>query len=413
MKKIFGVYLISYFAFFGSHVPAKADETPLMASRARSSELVDWVSNTSFVLMRSYWLAQENLSRCYLPLIEGEYGQKDDLFHEILWRICTHLWALPLLMVSLPLLIIGNALFLTVRIFSPLDFQTYENLDAPYHPPSETITFFHLNACMMQGQLPVLFGGMTPATWRVENLTQKIKELDSDVVVLCEVNGCVASTLLDQLKDRYRHFYYRPGANYHFKMSFNPFGHDSNLFIASKITPAKPPKFVPFLQQGYGKQLLIKRGYFQLDLGPIVLFFTHLHPLYLHIDQTIRKAQLHEAESAMLLEYKPTLLIGDLNIDYLHNSQEFEETVSSLGLKPVGVVPSKDKKTYTKAFDLQRQGKPIVDPYEFDDYVLSTHELSAKGEIIPMNTEPPLKGYSARSLSDHDGIYVEVNARAN
>jgi endonuclease/exonuclease/phosphatase family metal-dependent hydrolase len=408
MRKIFTFYFIYYLTLLAPCVAViKEDLEAPFSQESHSHFLIDFSSDLSFYLMRSYWLAQEYLSRCYLPLIEGEYGQKDHLITEVVWRAVTHLWAVPLLILSVPLLVMGNALFLSIRMYSQLDYQTYQSDKEPTLPNSK-ISLFHLNACMMQGQLPLLFGGMTPATWRVKDLCDQIKSLSPDVVMLSEVNGCIAPRLIEQLKDEYSYFYYRLGANYHFKMSFNPFGHDSNLFFAIKGEPLTEPSFISFKQQGQGKQLLFNRGYFRVDLDSFVLYFTHLHPSNSTIDQAIRKIQILETEASISNEYKPVILMGDLNIDYLHHSDEYEEVISLLGLKPLGVIPSFDQKTYTKSFDLQREGKPIHDPYEFDDYILSTHEFNAEGKIIPMNKEPPHKGYSKNSLSDHDGLFLEL-----
>jgi endonuclease/exonuclease/phosphatase family metal-dependent hydrolase len=409
MRKFFTFYFIYYLTLVAPcQGVVKTDLDIPFSQESHSHFLIDFFSDLSFHLMRSYWLAQEYLSRCYLPLIQGEYGQKDHLVSEVVWRAATHLWALPLLIISVPLLVIGNALFLSARMYSQLDYQTYQSDKKPTVPTSK-ISLFHLNACMMQGQLPLLFGGMTPATWRVKELCDQIKSLSPDVVMLSEVNGCIAPRIIDHLKEEYSYFYYRIGANYHFKMSFNPFGHDSNLFIAMKGDPLAEPSFISFMQQGPGKQLLFNRGYFRLDVGSFVLYFTHLHPANSPIDQTIRRTQILETELSISKEYKPVILMGDLNIDYLHYRDEYEEAITLLGLKPIGVIPSHDQKTYTKSFDLQREGKPLQELYEFDDYILSTHEFNAEGRIVPMNKEPPNKGYSQNSLSDHDGLFLEVS----
>lgn len=401
IKKSLRIFLTVYLCLFligASKAPASA---PIQWEKRLSTQ--NALSDISYSCMRPYWFASEQIFRCYLPLIPNEYGQSKDMGYEIFKRVIIHFWAIPLMLVSLPLLYFGNTCFLIARLFSTTDYQFlyYPNKEAKVNK----LKVLHLNTCMLQGQLPFLFGGITPASWRINQLITFIERHNPDVVLLSEVNGCVAKQLCTKLSRQYGFFFFRPGVNYNAHFSINPFGHDAQLYVATKVKPTAPPQFHPFHQQGHGKHSLIKRGYFKIDFEQFSLYFTHLHPDKTYLDKGIRHAQMLEIEETMSNDYRKSIMVGDLNIDYLHEKSEYEISITDLGYKPLGVIPEDSKKTYTNAFNAFIEKKEKE--YEFSDYILSLHSFNLSGEIVPTYVEPPMHGYSS-SLSDHDGLLFEI-----
>lgn len=181
-----------------------------------------------------FWKAQEILDRCYLPLLPGEYGQQEQCIAEIAYRIFSHIYAIPLGIASFPAAVLGH---ITVCIGNHLKKENYQYVSIRENPEGSVQKVFHLNACMLPGSLPMKFGGVLPASDRVEKLCNLILQEQSDLVLLSEINAAAADNIKEKLETDYSHFC--------LKIGMLPFGFESGLFIASKTPFAR--EFIPFL----------------------------------------------------------------------------------------------------------------------------------------------------------------------
>lgn len=165
--------------------------------------------------------------------------------------------------------------------------------------------FLSFNVCMMQGGLPIVFGGMRPAAQRMEKLAQFINDQDADIVCLQEMAFDSSVELIKRIKDQYFNFYYRIGPN--------PFRMESALFWASKQAPIQEPQFIPYNVPGM--QWGFKRGFFVTEFTNQIVITTHLNPGQ---DRgVVRTEQIKK-----IVEYiqqkkmtKQLFLMGDFNIE--------------------------------------------------------------------------------------------------
>ncbi len=167
-------------------------------------------------------------------------------------------------------------------------------------------TFLTLNACMLWGGLPILFGGVRPASERIFQVASLIleKDKDPDILVMQEVSFEAGLSLWDKIKHRYAHGFTRIGPMPWLAL-------DSGLFIASKHPIVKEPTYIPLSSNG-----TIKRGVFYFETPLHSVFVTHLEAGEDKEDIEMRKRQLDRiiVEMQKRISSKPCLLLGDLNI---------------------------------------------------------------------------------------------------
>jgi len=228
-------------------------------------------------------------------------------------------------------------------------------------------SYFHLNACMMPGVLPALFGGMSPADARFEMLVSTALEQNADLLFFSECGRLLTSKLYERLKGEYATFHVDPG--------LNPLGMENGLFIASRLSCA--PTYVPFTVCGKGDQWFYQRGFFALETDETVFLYTHLDPK----ERFVRTAQLDEICAFIHKQSKPCALIGDLNIDRLKDRDEYKALIAR------GFV------------DQSQNDSPTTTDNELVDYALlygSNRILSTKLVETP-------------NLSDHVGLKGEIS----
>jgi exonuclease III len=171
-----------------------------------------------------------------------------------------------------------------------------------------------LNACMMDGDLPTLYGGMTPASERVDRLARFILREDPDIFLGQEIMSGAGQKLYEQLKNQYSHFWIGIGKI--------PGKEESGLFVASKRPFQRKPQFVPFLDQNQvdkkyfpNQTRFIERGFFLLDMGSFFVVTTHLEGGGEQCGALRHRInQLHLLTETMDLKEKPYIVAGDLNL---------------------------------------------------------------------------------------------------
>lgn len=275
------------------------------------------------------------------------------------------------------------------------------------------LSVFTLNTCFMPGGMSLAFGGVAPASERVNSIAKKILQVDSDVVCLQEAHDEAAVlALYEKLKGRYSHFYVNIGPSTTFDLN-------SGLFIASKFE-VKNFHFERF-EQTLGNQKKVKKGFVDFDLyakeKPIAhIFNTHLMPSKEDsapslAEQQTRSAQLDQIVKRIHQIFQrtyPIVLAGDLNMD----SPEAEKSLSSRsfidGLKCKGrpATCTEYFTRYIKAKTEQERAKLIPEKGHSIDYTLlyDNPQFQIQSDLIPMyDTSRP-----AEALSDHHGIKTEI-----
>jgi mRNA deadenylase 3'-5' endonuclease subunit Ccr4 len=182
----------------------------------------------------------------------------------------------------------------------------------------ESFSALTLNVCAFAGDLPMLYGGPTPWKDRIDSLTNRIKEVDADVITLQEVFDSEAAVgFYERLKDRYCYFYLNIGPR------VDIIGTSSGLFVASKYK-IENPKFTLFDD----REMVRAYGFFDFDikssdqtLGHITT--THLQPFQSETGKELRTKELNQIIKSLqaLSQGKqiPFFFCGDLNIQWGSN----------------------------------------------------------------------------------------------
>ena len=178
----------------------------------------------------------------------------------------------------------------------------------------EQAKVMHFNACMFPGSLPYHFGGLTPATERMDKLFGKIESEKPDILFLSEFGSVFSGELYERLKENYKHFFVNIG--------MNALGLDASMAVVSKVPIFGRPEFIPTKIKAEGEQELIYRGYFIVETEKCNYLYAHLHPKETEKAKEIRKGQLDEIREITSQGEKPWVILGDLNID--RNKDEYE-----------------------------------------------------------------------------------------
>ncbi len=328
--------------------------------------MADQVVNAGISLTAPFWFFEDQLVRCYVPLDPSEYGQCENKVCEVFRRVIVHSYGVPLIICAVPVALIGHVLMELGRCLGASEIQHL--VGTLPEKAVEAPKILHLNTCMFPGSLSLHFGGMSPASSRVEALVEWIVDQDADIVMLSEVCDLIAGKLEEALSKYYAHFYSKIGVK--------PFGMGASLFVASRIPP-KRMEFTEFAVRAEGIQKHMKRGFVKIELADMVLFFTHLHPDDAKEDEEMREAQFKEIKQAIEVVPggKTVFLVGDLNTDYRQNN--FLERHELTWISPV-------------------EGEDVEEG-EFKDYI-----LSGSGKVDDF----VVSYLGTKGLSDHPGVLV-------
>ncbi|MBX7067605.1 MAG: endonuclease/exonuclease/phosphatase family protein [Parachlamydiales bacterium] len=184
----------------------------------------------------------------------------------------------------------------------------------------EEFSVLSFNACMYESGFPVILGGVAPASQRIEQVANLIRESNAEVVVLQELSLGPSEALMEEIKKEYPHFYTNvgnPGAWIQHTMV------GPELFIASKAPIVSEPRFVSYAE---GSR---KLGFFCLETPTCWIVNAHFpeenqEAVLVEVSQEIERLK---AETG-----KPCVLAGDLNYrktipeNLFHDAREFTPT---------------------------------------------------------------------------------------
>lgn len=194
-------------------------------------------------------------------------------------------------------------------------------------PLDNKASVFFLNTCFIGGGFPLTHGGVLPWKSRIDEIIEKIKKADSDIVCLSEVYDFkAAQTLYNKLKDEYPHFYLNVGPQF--------FAAKSGLFVASKYK-IQNPHFIDFHSTLVHNKNSNRRGCFAFEAvdkenKPITkVYATHLEYSKDDTDPSDKEKKARKDEIDLIITdiknseiISPTILTGDLNF----SEKEYNET---------------------------------------------------------------------------------------
>lgn len=277
---------------------------------------------------------------------------------------------------------------------------------APLQKPREEIRFLTLNACMFFGGLPLINGGITPASDRIESLSALIKGLDIDFLLMQEVSFEPGLVLAKELEKEFSHFFVRIGPN--------PWKLESCLFAASKHPIVSEPKFIPFPYHS-----LMKRGVFCIETPDFWILNTHLEE-----GDNEKAKQLREMEVSLIVDTmndlkesskKPCFLFGDLNVPKIGNGRDEYERLNLNRdfVDPYNIkypILSELSATCTNLIQYYAYGEnPKQATFEIIDYALLDKEFEEDFALSVDQVKETLNLVSpGSSLSDHRGILLKA-----
>ncbi len=238
-----------------------------------------------------------------------------------------------------------------------------------------------LNACMMDGNLPTQYGGMTETEHRIDRLAGFILNENPDIFLGQELMLNSGQQLYDRLKSDYNHVWVGIGKI--------PGKEQSGLFVATKNLPVTEPQFIPFpddiqVDKKYfpNQTRFIERGFVCLNFGNFWIVNTHLEAgsdKYQGPSHRANQLTCITAYMDQVAEGKPYILAGDLNIMRTGKvNDEYTHSIIHEEYYDFRTVhyPSVDKTTYTctNYFTELANNRPIPTQEEeldeIDDYFL-------------------------------------------
>jgi endonuclease/exonuclease/phosphatase family metal-dependent hydrolase len=263
-------------------------------------------------------------------------------------------------------------------------------------------SFMTLNACMLWGGLPILFGGVRPARERIDEVANLILEQDPDVLVMQEMSFESGRSLWDKLKDTYASGFTRispmPG-----------FSLDSGLFIACKLPIVTEPIFYPL-----PSHKIIKKGFFYFETEKHAVFVAHLVAGDEAEDAAVRKEQLDAIVSKMQKARKELskecLLLGDLNINLKRTGNDEYSTSKVSEFLANDTIPceiTEETANCTNRLIAYAKGQKVEEENAFEhiDYALRLRTPFGTPLTVRLVATYDLN-QPDRALSDHKGLFV-------
>ncbi len=274
-------------------------------------------------------------------------------------------------------------------------------------PADGSFSLFTWNVCCVGGGYPISDGGVLPWQCRIGRISERICEMDADVVCLNEIFDFKAGDILtDKLREAgYSHIYFNFGAK--------GVGSPGGLFVASKFAIEKGD-FEPFPQEMLiGRTKHCAKGVFGFDLAsggkPFArIFATHLQhseepefPTGEEVDARRRQMALIAAK-AEWVGNRAVLVTGDLNLDDAEYRQSFWKE------RFERVEPRTEFTWGGDGFCAKLVGrKRISGPLNLD------YTLALKGSAKSVDTRIVGTGFdgavfSEEALSDHAGLFSKI-----
>ncbi len=250
------------------------------------------------------------------------------------------------------------------------------------------ISLLSFNVCMYDSALPMLLGGVMPASFRMSELAKLIQTSNPDLVVLQELSYGHSQELMKRLQNQYPHFYTNigPPTAWIQHRAVGP-----ELFIASKAPSVSPPQFIPY------KHGVHKMGFFCLETPTCWILNAHFPEKQ---QEEVLKQVALESEKLRAKTGKPCILAGDLN---------YRKRVPNALFYDAG----KDQPTCSTVLAPRMFGKKDPDPpAELDDFILVDQPSFQQGKIHVKEMrllEQPHPHNPWKALSDHTPLLAKFN----
>jgi len=266
----------------------------------------------------------------------------------------------------------------------------------------ENPTIFKWNICGIGGGYPTYQNGLKPWDERFNQIVDKIKEQDADILFLEEVYDYkLGNKLFKALKNNYRHFY--------FNINPKAVGAPSGQFIASRI-PTSNPRVKSFpSSSNIGRIKFVGKCLFGIDIGNFSFYHTHLqhsenehNPTTKEIEERKKQAKIILKEISKTKNSNYNVLLGDLNMTpkELKKSplMRLFQSPPNLGTRSYFPVERASKELKTKR-EIKNEGS-------FIDYILL--QKSYRSITTKLIKTFSLR-YPERNISDHHGLFSRIN----
>jgi hypothetical protein len=344
----------------------------------------DQIHTVAKYCIEPFWILEQKLHSCILPLHPGEYGQTQSKIQEVCRRVFIAIFLTPWMLSSIPFAVLGMSL---TGIGNMLKSREYRYMGGDYQGEfSSKVKVLSLNTGMLPGALPCKYGGLSPANMRFDQLVDTVRENNPDFVFLCEFHRGLSMSMVNALRDRYNHFAIDVG--------LNAKGLEACFFIAYRGELASPPVFVPFNEKRKG----MHSGFFIVETPDSYFICSHLKP---HDDQS-QLTQLNQIMHFVETECKEkrVVLMGDFNFE--------RETALHKMLLEKGFIDRLTKKdeTCTNALEVHMHNLDEEVISESIDYMLVLDREKKKTEIdLNLLATYDQDEHLHEALSDHKALF--------
>lgn len=329
------------------------------------------------------WICQPFFWSCEKLAVEILHPQEDRIFP--LFQQCVGVFLYTIFgSVTLPAWVVGSCLKMGGAALSGKPFMYKRGLGKESWGP--TFSLLSFNACMYESGLPMLLGGVMPASYRIERLANMLQSMDPDFVAIQELSYGPSEQLIKHLKHKYPHFYTNIGNPLAWiqQKTIGP-----ELFIASKAPLVSEPQFIPYSHGAH------KLGFLCVETPTCWIINAHFPE-----DDRALLQVAQEIERLKAATGKPCILAGDLNYRKKIPKELFFD-------------PKDDTPTCTNRLQAKMFGSKEPDPpTELDDFILvdrSSHDDKTlhveKIELINL----PDEDSPWKALSDHKPIFARIS----
>lgn len=271
-----------------------------------------------------------------------------------------------------------------------------------------TFSLLSWNICCVGAGYSITDGGVTPWTFRIDSICDKIVEKDADVNCLYETfDTHSAFYLCEKLKKKgYSHFYFNIGPK--------AVGVSSGIFIASKFA-IDMPEFTLFpLDSLVGRTKNAAKGVFAFDLQSKGKNFARLHATHLqHSEEcscsteeevTARRKQMDIVVNKIdRVRGKCVVLTGDLNLD----DHEYNASTWKDRFQKGDLYRDPDRTWGGNAFCARIAGYRVSQGLNLDHtMVVAGTARSIQTSLVKTGFDP--EKYQREALSDHAGLFSKI-----
>jgi len=285
-------------------------------------------------------------------------------------------------------------------------FIHYRGKAAEQSLKNRMFSLFCWNACGVSGGYAISDGGVVPWAFRIDEVVQKVRDQDADVVCLYEIFDIQTALILyEKMKHEYAHFYFNIGPR--------AVGVSSGMFVASKFE-IENPEFIAFPKETLvGRTKNAEKGLFAFDIKSEDKSFARIFTTHLQQSEECayptdeeKEARRQEMEIVMAkvdqVKNRAIVVAGDLNLD------DEEYKASSWHTRFRKGDQFGEQKTWSgDEFCARMVGKRISPPLNLDHTMIV--EGSAEGivtTLVETNYNPA--EFKEDVTSDHLGLYSVI-----